>query len=862
MKPFDGLDRPIWVFDYEVFAYDWIIVAKVAGTDQYFVVHNDSDAASEWMKVENPLLCGYNNKGYDQFVHRGVLAGFSEKDVKRISDEIVVHGKNGWEIPALKDVRIFFDQFDLMDDVRIGISLKEFEAHLGMGIKESSVPFDIDRPLTAAELESVIDYCKHDVDAAESLLELRRSYLQTKINLGIRAGITPEKALYCTNAKLTAILLGAKRRDWHDGRNYVYPPNLDLDIIPQELKDFYDTIHDETIPDAVLFKTQKIIVVNGLKCTFAWGGVHGSVERVYYEEDDEYVIRNKDVSSLYPSLLELYDYLSRNVTNREIFGKLRRERIEAKHRGDKQTASDLKLPLNTTSGAQENRYNDLYDPLPTRSLRISGQLFLLDLVLHLEKACPSFKMLNFNTDGVMYRIKRSEETIAEVVAGEWEARTGFELETDAIRRVWIKDVNNLLIEKCDGKIKKVGGYLNWGISTKGAMSINNKIIVVKKALIEYLVNGTPPEKTVAEDDNMFDFQIIAKAGSTYESAYHIVGGEPVPVQKVNRVYASLNPNDGRIMKKHRTKTTLDKIADLPGKCFIDNEGTRLIEDVDKQFYVDMAWKYIRDYLPAERKKKDQISIFQEEEMATTKPKEPEAVKDETPAKKKTSEKPASIYERLAIVRQAFRAQDIKQSGLNTHADFTYFELPDIIPTATELLTAQRLVFIVNFPGEYVVGDLIDIDDPSVKIAFVLPFAMIADPAKFRMNEVQGMGAAQTYYRRYMYYQMLDICNKDEFDGGLPTVTIPTAPETPKIPATPEERKVIAKDIVNLDGPADELQIKSLKLALKKLKDRDPANNEYVQKIALKTKSFTEVSKTDCSLFLKAVQKKLAEGDEV
>ena len=250
-------------------------------------------------------------------------------------------------------------------------------------------------------------------------------------------------------------------------------------------------------------------------------------------------------------------------------------------------------------------------------------------------------------------------------------------------------------------------------------------------------------------------------------------------------------------------------------------------------------------------------------MATNaKPKEPETVKDETPAKKKPTEKPASIYERLAIVRQAFRAQDIKQSGLNTHADFTYFELPDIIPTATELLTAQRLVFIVNFPGEYVVADLIDIDDPNTKITFVLPFAMITDPAKFRMNEVQGMGAAQTYYRRYMYYQMLDICNKDEFDGSSPITTIPTAPETPKIPASPEARKEIAKDIVDLEGPADELQIKSLKLALKKLKDRDPANNEYVQKIALKTESFTNVSKTDCEKLLKAVQKKLAEGDEV
>ena len=855
MLPFEGLDRPIWVFDYEVFQYDWIIVAKVAGTDQYFITHNDPDAVTEWMKVENPLLCGYNNKGYDQFIHRAVLAGFGQKDIKAISEEIISHDRNGWDIASLKDVRIFFDQFDLMDDVRIGISLKDFEAHLGMDICESSVSFDINRPLTAAEIEETIRYCKHDVDAAEKLLDLRKNYLQTKINLGLRAGITPEKALYCTNAKLTAILLGAKKREWHDGRVYEYPPNLDLDIIPQELKDFYATIGDESIPDSELFKTFKVIDIDGIPCTFAWGGVHGSEERVFYEEDDEYILRNRDVSSLYPSLLELYDYLSRNVTNREIFAKLRRERIEAKHRGDKQTANDLKLPLNTTSGAQENRYNDLYDPRPTRSLRISGQLFLLDLLLHLKERCPSFRMINVNTDGIMYRIKRDEETLAEIVAGEWEARTGFELETDEIRRVWIKDVNNLLIEKTDGAVKKVGGYVNWGISNKGAMSINNKNIVVKKALVEYFINGTPPEKTIAEDDDMFDFQIIAKAGSTYDSAFHMVNGEPVPVQKVNRVYASHDPADGRIMKKHRSKTTLDRITDLPEHCFIDNDRTHSIDDVDKQYYITMAWKYIRDYLPAQKKKKDQISIFQEEEMATTKETTP---KTEKPKATAAPKKPATIYERLAIVRQAFREHEITQSGLNTHADFTYYQLPDIIPTATRILAANRLVYIVNFVDNLCIGDLIDIDDPTVKIAFHLPFTLIAEPSKFRMNEVQGVGAAQTYYRRYMYYQMLDICNEDEFDG-TPTKAIPTAPETkPTIPATPEKRAEIAKDIVDLEGPADELQIKALKTALKKLRELDPSKEEFVQSVAVKTKGFTEINRVKCDELLKGVQTKIAE----
>ena len=44
------------------------------------------------------------------------------------------------------------------------ISLKALEAFMGHSIKETSVPFDIDRPLTEAELAETVKYCRHDVE--------------------------------------------------------------------------------------------------------------------------------------------------------------------------------------------------------------------------------------------------------------------------------------------------------------------------------------------------------------------------------------------------------------------------------------------------------------------------------------------------------------------------------------------------------------------------------------------------------------------------------------------------------------------------------------------------------------------------
>jgi len=60
--------------------------------------------------------------------------------------------------------------------------------------------------------------------------------------LGAMKGIPAERALYMTNAKVTAAYLGARKRDWNDGRVYEYPSNLDIKIIPEEILDFFQTI--------------------------------------------------------------------------------------------------------------------------------------------------------------------------------------------------------------------------------------------------------------------------------------------------------------------------------------------------------------------------------------------------------------------------------------------------------------------------------------------------------------------------------------------------------------------------------------------------------------------------------------------
>lgn len=825
------------IYDVEVFAFDWIVVFKDVESGVHTVIHNDSEALRECI-FEDGIYVGFNSKHYDQFIIKAAVCDFSPQEIKTLND-FLIGGGRGWEYAPLKEFYFRFNNVDIRDDVQLGLSLKAIEGHMGMDIQETEVSFDLDRPLTEDELRQTVYYCTHDVDATHELMKLRADYLKTKKNLGKRAGIDEAKSLAATNAKLTAMMLRAERKEWNDGREYVYPENLDTAVIPKPILNFFETIHDMSIPDDVLFKTSFEIEIGGMPCKYAWGGVHGSLTGYYEEATENRVIQNRDVSSLYPSLIEIYNYLSRNVPDPELFYAIKRDRIQAKHNGDKQTAKDLKLPLNTVSGAQENRYNDLYDPLPTRSLRISGQLFLTVLTMRLLNACKTIKLLNLNTDGLMYSIDKSELALVDEIAHAWEAETKFELEVDDVQKVWIKDVNNLLMIKTDGEVKTVGGYLNYGVSVKGAWAINNNMVIVKKALIEHFVHGTPVEDTINGSTNIFDFQLIAKAGAKYREAYHIVDGEQVPVQKVNRVYATADERYGKLFKVKAETDATAKIEMLPDHCIIDNDNHLSIDDVDRTFYIEMAKKRINDFMGIKPEKKPRGG---KRKMATT------------TTKKAENSTPMNVYQRLLTARAKFLEHGVSKSGKHMELRYKYFELDDIVPIAIGIFTEVGLVPLVSFTDEQAIMTMVNTDNPDETIQFSCPMRY---PSENKMvNPVQALGSAQTYLRRYLYMIALDICEPDTIEPTTEKDDNAPAPKAP--PATPEQREEVKKELTAPADNATDTQLKGLKRVLKKLKDAQPDKEEMIAKIAVQTEGFTKISKSDCETLIERITTMLEE----
>lgn len=941
-----------YIYDIEVFSDDWIVDFSRPELDApHITIHNDNARLRAFLDQLDIILGGFNNKHYDDYVVMVMLAGGSNIEVKRANDYIIGGGK-GWEIPFIQYQKKPFKSFDLRDDIQDkGLSLKAIEGNLKLPIVESSVPFDINRKLTAEELEEVIKYCRIDVNSTKRLYwERKGDYLDAKILAGSIYGISPEDALGYTNARLSAEALEAKYTERDDERDYKVPERLPLDKIPKIVLDFFLQIQDKSIPSAKLFGSGKgdskgmtlelMLKTGGGKCpvTYAWGGVHGAPPCVTIEGDDEYFLFMDDVGSLYPNSMINFGYTSRSMKDPEAYKKLVELRLHfkaEKKKADKLVAkelgatwhtdftketedgelyldlksiekvatketykhvlefedydakqSSLKLIINTCYGAMLSTGNGLNDRLGGRSVCITNQLAMTVLITMLAEECETIWFFNINTDGIGYRIHKSEVEKVDRIIKTWcEDITGFTMERTVFKKFIQKDVNNYIGITPDGKFKTKGGYVSL---YKGGSFKTNSLSVIHKAIVDKLVKGIDPETTIRECKDITAFQQIIKTGGTFEGSYQYINGKRVQIQNVNRVYAIKDPKYGQIVKgkwitEKRKKnketgkmesTPVDPpvwsetvISECPTHAGIDNENKLTVADLDLDYYIDMAKKRIDKYINLDKTVERKLSKIDKEVviMATK--------TNEVKAEEKREVKSMNVYEKLMIARDEFLKAPVKKSGVNRFAEFKYFELEDIVPVANKIFKDLNLVFNTSIVMEEYVGALVNVDDPEQVIKFKIPAIaltttktdkegnILGNFAPAGMNSVQALGSTITYMRRYLYMLCLDIVEADAIDA---TIDKPNAEDSKaettkksKKPVSQEKRQEVKKELINEDGEATTTQVKAIKNGLKKLRNKEGGDYEaYITSCVKRLKA--GVTKTEAEDLLIEIGNKVEE----
>lgn len=819
----------IYIYDIEVFAHDWFVVFSDLEEKEIVVFHNDNVGLKRFMLNHGLIFGGFNNKHYDDWVTQSMLTGADPEIVKAHNDFIIQQHCNGWEFPFVQFQRKLFKSFDLRDDIADkGLSLKAIEGNMCEPIVESSIDFNIKRKLTAEEVEEVIFYCKTDVSNSVKLYHKRKSYLDGKIAVGRLKGIDASISLSLTNPKLTATYLEARRADYNDEFEYEPPAELILNKYREPIEFFRKIDYNEKLKCDIA----------GVQHVYGWGGIHGARENYFDQSTEEMKIVDIDVGSYYPSMMLEYGYISRSIPSAEGYANVYNTRIKAKHEGDDETAGTLKLVLNSTYGAMKNQYNPLYDPRGANHICITGQLLLTDLIEKLEDV-EGFSLIQSNTDGLMIKFPVANEKQINKIVEEWEQRTRLNMEYTEIHRIAQKDVNNYIVQVGatylirDGvktftkedklKINTKGGYVSlW----QGGSFKNNSLIIVHKAIVEYFMNSVPVEDTINKAENIFDFQMICKTGGTFQNTVWAVGDDQITVQRVNRVYAVKDQKYGLIYKVKDGR--LHKMPDVPEHCYVDNTNCLKIADIDRSFYIELAKKRIADFLGNTQKTKKKRKEV--EKMATAKT---ENYSD------------MNVYKKLQMVRMDFANSNVKKSGVNRFAEYKYFELADIVPTANMLFAKYSCLLVCAFDKGFANGILYNTDSPDECICFgfeMKQLDIISAEGKRKMNEMQALGSEITYARRYLYQLVLDIVENDSIEPTIGAdadkeVEKPKAGRKP--PATAADRKQAVEELTGAGDKEVECtktQITAIKNGLKKLRETEGDYESYITETVGKIKA--------------------------
>lgn len=621
----------VWFADCEVFAHDLIWVFQSKRTGEVKVFHNDCGGVAAFLATSPDLwLCGYNFRDYDQYILKGTLMGFSNEMLKTLND-LLIFGEDrtvAWNYlgPDAWDVNMP-PIIDLFHDIVPPKSLKEIEGNLGLDVVETGVSFDIERPLTPEELQMEIDYCKYDVYATSELYKHRTTYLKTKQTLCKMADLDESKMMMHTNARVVSEALRADK-DFdpllvYGTEKYIedgfIPECIDFERMPEAVKELVLSIDTysgwQNKLESIQFDchgTPTVMGIGGIHActgvfvekTFKSGPRKGetirqikTVPTVFYTDDD-YEILIQDIGSFYPSMMILFNFISRAIPyeHRHLFTDLYDIRMRAKH--DKslaQFAAAAKLVLNTVYGCMKNQYNKLYDPFMATCVCITGQLFVLDLMNRISDAVDDFEIVQLNTDGWVLRIRKSERAKLDAVVEKWCKDTGFTVDTDVIKTLFQRDVNNYVMEFDTGKVKAKGGTVgNW----EGGTFKSNSATIIDEALVRKMLYDVEISDTIYACKDLERFQLILKAGGTYKKCCKSrYGGDFVPIDgKVHRVYAV--KEGWSFFKQKEDGGNPSRFPDSPENA-LEGDFVKTAAAVDKNWYIELATKKYNEFIGRE-----------------------------------------------------------------------------------------------------------------------------------------------------------------------------------------------------------------------------------------------------------------------
>ncbi len=559
MYPVDNLI----VYDLEVFPgwFEAGFELPSGEIRQYVITDTDTSHIEplrtflEWVSASDHELVGFNSRAYDDLVLSELLKRPVPATAYATSVAIIVHGAKPWAYTNT------INSIDLMPLLPGRIGLKRVGVCLGHS-KLQELPIAYDTKPTAEEQDILLGYNVNDLQITRKLL----NELQSELNL--RAGMSQQYDIDLRSkggpqiaeailGQAVERLVGITQRQLNDRahaiiasdpRVWVVQPawwkQLDASRFPSVSKiiDIGNPIFSTPIPiaDGRLAKgfMDQTVFIGDRYYTLGVGGLHSVDGPGCWKPDSDEFLCDIDIASMYPSTMILNNLSPRQCGNAfmGVYQDLYRQRLDAKHNGDKTVANSLKLVLNSTFGLTSSPYSAFYDPQLTANVTVVGQLAMLTLIAMLDGIAD---IASANTDGLLVLGKKTHFEEVRRIVEAWETMTGYVMEYSPVSAHYQRDVNAYVSLSDNGELKTKGRFVAKWPDLSHAPSAN----IVALAIQARIKDGTPIEETIraCRDLNQLILtQSVKGNGSTSWNGR--------PLGKMLRFYKSNHPDAAPIIR--------------------------------------------------------------------------------------------------------------------------------------------------------------------------------------------------------------------------------------------------------------------------------------------------------------------------
>ncbi len=544
----------VFVFDVECYRNFFYVAFKCLANGKFVAFERSPDYDFPEMKLRWMLwrfcLVGFNSNSYDIPMVELAAKGLSCNELKEASDFIIKSGQNyGTKKVTPFDIekkyRIQIGKYNHIDIFNVcpvngGVSANPASLKLYAGrlhaARMQDLPFPESHILTAEDAAIVRPYCCNDLANTELLFnelapEIKlRMEMSEEYGIDLRSKSDAQVAEAVINSELQKVL-----------GYYPRKPTLAADLVlqynapdfisyrSQQLRDMFkviknarfylDGLGSPIMPDEI----DKLKVKIGSSVyKLGMGGLHSTEKKAAHKATDEIILADNDVESFYPRIIlnqrlfpshlgEAFLQVYNAIVETRIHAK--NEAAKAKKAGDKAgakrwktIADSLKITINGSFGKLGNKYSTLYAPQLMLQVTITGQLVLLMLIEMLEEA--GISVISGNTDGIVSKYHKDRHNEVRAIIAEWEKRTNFKTEETRYAAVYSRDVNSYVAVKTESGdaearflderlgVKTKGAYCERGSALNSILSKNPEALVCSDAVISFLKNGTPVEKTI------------------------------------------------------------------------------------------------------------------------------------------------------------------------------------------------------------------------------------------------------------------------------------------------------------------------------------------------------------------------------